>query len=417
MKTPLLYFYQSFLKLSAHLSAFILNRRTSVKARVLSLIKSLSLLFLTCFFCLSWTWKDFSITLEPQPELKVKTDWVVDTVRQGGLRPNLTHNSPPLIQDELVVQGNAIDGVKAYHKETGKQIWDFNIPSGAASPLVFHKENIYFGGADGFFYSLQLKSGLLNWKYFSGRENSGPPVIHDNTIYWLADNQTVYALDLQGSLLWTISVGALSQPAGLKTQGSLLGADPSPAGNFLVRGTARPVVYKDTLYAGFSKGLLAALNKKTGQLKWKRSFSQPIIEDLRLHKKALLVPVFHSHLFCLSFSNGKTLWKLKGGSSVQQTGLSNIYQFSKGRLYAFKGKKLKWKKQIKASYLFPPVVVKNYLIYGSSSQNDLTILNSKDGQYVGRHHFGKGLAAPISVQGNDIYFLSVSGYLHKLTLN
>ena len=355
------------------------------------------LLFSICFFFISWEWKDFSIKLDSPPKFRIETDWVVDTVKKGGLRLNLANNSPPLIHGEFVVQGNAIDGVKAYNKKTGKIIWDFNIPFGVISPLVLHKENIYFGGADGFFYSLQLKSGLLNWKYFSAVENSGSPLIFDNMIYWLAGNQKVYALSLAGSLLWIYSHSAVSE-------------------DFLVRGASRPAIYKNNLYVGFQNGSLTALNRKTGQLKWERSFSQPIIEDLKINKKCLFAPVFNSHLLCLSLLNGKTLWKLAGGSSVLWGEQSDIYQLSKGQLYAFENRKLKWKKRLEAGYLFPPVLIKNYLVYGSSLKGDISVLQSASGKYLGKHKFGKGLAGPITVQGNDIYFLSVSAYLHKLNL-
>ena len=354
-------------------------------------------LCLICFFCISWKWKDFSLKLASRPEFKIETEWVVDTVRQGGLRQNLVNNSPPLVHDKFVVQGNAIDGVKAYNKKTGKLLWDFYIPSGVASPLVFHKGNIYFGSADGFFYSLQLESGLLNWKYFSAGENSGSPLISDDIIYWLSNDQKVYALDFKGALLWIYS-------------------DSYPSGDFLVKGTARPAVYKNNLYVGFQTGALVALNKKTGQLKWRRSFSQPIIEDLKTDKKCLLAPVFNSHLFCLNRLNGKTLWKLAGGSSVQMTSLSDIYQSSKDQLYAFKNRKILWKKKLKESYPFPPVLIKSYLLYGFSSKGDVAVLQSKNGKYVGKYKFGRGLAGPITVQGNDIYLFSVSAYLHKLKL-
>ena len=354
-------------------------------------------LCLICFFCISWKWQDFSLKLENRPELRFETEWVVDTVRQGALRQELVNNSPPLVHDDFVVQGNAIDGVKAYDKKTGKLLWDFYISSGVVSPLVFHKGNIYFGGADGFFYSLQLESGLLNWKYFSAVENSGPPLISEGTIYWLSNDQKIYALDLKGNLLWIYP-------------------DSQSSKGFLVRGTARPVVYKNNLYAGFQTGSLVVLNKKTGQLKWQNSFSQPIIENLKIDKQCLLVPVFNSHLFCLNRLTGKTLWKLKGGSSVYWRQPSYIYQLFEGRLFAFKDRKVLWKKKLEGSYPFPPVLVKDYLLYGFSSKGNLTVLQSRNGQYAGKYKFGKGLSAPITVQGNDIYLFSVSGYLHKLSL-
>ncbi|MCZ0932424.1 MAG: PQQ-like beta-propeller repeat protein [Oligoflexia bacterium] len=292
------------------------------------------LFFVICFSLISWKWKDFSIKMEDSPELRVETAWVVDTVRQGGLRPDLVNNSPPLIQEELAVQGNTIDGVKAYNKQTGKLVWDFNIPSGVVSPLIFHKGNIYFGGADGFFYSLQFKSGLLNWKYFNAVENSGAPLIYDNSIYWLASNQKVYALDLKGSLLWIYSDSSLS-------------------GDFSVRrGAGRPAVYKNNLYVGLQNGSLIVLNRKTGQFKWKRSFSQPIIEDLKINKKCLLVPIFNSHLFCLSPFNGKTVYQLAGGSSVRQGGNRIFISFLKARFKLLKIESFYGKNSLRQLILF-----------------------------------------------------------------
>ena len=83
--------------------------------------------------------------------------------------------------DDLVVQGNLINGVKAYNKHHGKLLWDVKFKPGVASPLVLHKGSLYFGGADGFFYCLDLETGQLNWKFFTGSENSSPPLIYKNT--------------------------------------------------------------------------------------------------------------------------------------------------------------------------------------------------------------------------------------------
>ena len=361
--------------------------------------KNVLLLVLTCFLFISWKWQDLSFRLSTDSKkIHIKSEWVVDTFKQGALRANLINNSSPLIQGNFVVQGNAIDGLKAYNKKTGKLIWSFNISSGVASPLAFHKGNIYFGGADGFFYSVQLKTGLLNWKYFSASKNTSKPLIFDNTIYWRADNHKVYALDLKGKILWSYS-GSFS------------------SGDFLVKGSSRPAVLRNNLYVALGQGDLVALNRKTGQLKWKISFPQSITEDLNINAKCLFAPVLDSHLFCLNPSNGKTLWKLEGGSSVLQHEKADIYQVLKNYAYAFKNRKLLWKKQLKESYPFPPVFVKKYLIYAFYSRGSIDILYSKNGKSVESYKFGRGLSAPITVEGNDLYLFSVSAYLHKLRLN
>lgn len=364
--------------------------------------KNFIFIILTSAFSLAFDWSFFSIQRETPSPIKIQTVWTVDTVKNKTLRAQLTNNSPPLITEKVVVQGNSINGIKAYNKDKGRKLWEFYIQSGVASPVVLHKNNLYFGGADGFFYSLKLKTGELNWKFWTGSENSSSALIHNDRVYWTANNQKLYALTLQGKLLWIYS-------------------GPSLPKDFVVRGRPRPLVYKNWIYTGFYDGSLFALNKNTGRLKWKRSLSssQAIREDMELSGNCLFVPVFDFHLFCLKALNGKIRWKAEGGSSVNLSSRSVIYHSHKNQLKAlkkFKGKTI-WKKETK-SRILPPLVFKNYLIYGSSSEGKLIFANAKNGKTLKEYKFGKGLAAPVrgDLKNNSIYFSSVDGYLHKLSV-
>ena len=350
---------------------------------------------------LGFDWGIFSIQKKTSPPIQIQSVWTVDTVTEKILRPYLQNNSPPLITEELVVQGNAVNGIKAYKKDKGQLIWSFKISSGVASPVVLHEGNLYFGGADGFFYSLQLNTGRLSWKFWTGSENAGAPLIHKGRVYWTANNQKMYALTLKGKLLWIYSGASL------------------PNG-FFVRGRPRPVLYGKWIYTGFYQGSLVALNKDTGRLKWERSLSpfHPIREGMEISGNCLFVPVFDFYLFCLNPLNGKIRWKSKGGSSPYLNGKSAIYHSSPTVLYAlrkFDGTKL-WEKDIKSFILSPTVFGKKYLIYGYPSYGKLVFISVKDGKTLSEYQFGKGLAAPISLdqKNNSIYFLSVGGYLHKL---
>lgn len=354
-------------------------------------------LWLFLFFpCLFFPWDALSVRFQSR--------WTVDTVEDRVLRPHLLHNSPPLILGALVVQGNAINGIKAYDKETGEELWGFDVPSGVASPVAFHKGRLYFGGADGFFYSLQADTGRLNWKFWTGSENSGPPLIHKGKLYWTAHNQKLYALSLKGKLVWIYS-------------------GPSLPRGFVVRGRPRPALYKNWIYTGFYDGSLAVLNKETGKLKWKLSLpsSQPIREGLELSGGCLFVPIFDSNLFCLNPLNGKIRWKAPGGSSVQLSGRSVLYQWDKGTLSALNKRNAEriWQKKIETGEgPFPPTVFGGYLIYGFSSTGKLVFANAKNGKTLGEYRFGRGLAAPISVDPKDnaVYFISIDGYLRKLSI-
>ena len=360
--------------------------------------------FLLSAFNLSFKWGTFSIKREIRPPIKIQSVWTIDTVKEKILRPQLINNSPPLITDHFVVQGNSINGIKAYKKDRGQKVWDFKIQSGVASPVVLHRGNLYFGGGDGFFYSLQLETGRLNWKFFTGSENSSSPLIHEGMVYWTANNQKIYALTLKGKRVWVYS-------------------GPSLPRNFFVRGRPRPVVYKNWIYTGFYQGSMVALGKKTGRLKWKISLSPPgsIREGLEVGGNCLFVPVFNVDLFCLNFLNGKIRWKTRGGVSSYLRGKSVIYLSYKGVLYAlrkFDGQIL-WKQKMKNSVEPLPVsTFKNYLVYGFPYQGNLFVASAKNGQTLSEYRFGRGLAAPVSIdeKQKDIYFVSVDGYLHKVSL-
>ena len=352
--------------------------------------------------CLSWTWNNLSLKRSSKPAVQMKTVWAVDTVRQKNLRPQLILNSSPLIVGPYVIQGNSIDGIKAYRKSSGELFWDFKITGGVASPVVFYKGNLYFGGSDGFFYSLQLKSGNMNWKYWTGRENLGPPLIHKSKIYWSDSSQKMYALDLKGTLIW-------------------LYPGPSASKTFIVKGRPRPVVYKNWIYMGFYDGSLVSLNKETGRLKFQLALSpsHPIREDLHIKGNCLFVPSFDSHLFCLNPLNGKILWKRKGGSSSYLLDEKTIYQSHKDWLYAFKwNAKPLWRKKLSAPYPLPPSVLKNYLIYGFPSKGELAVAGAKDGKTLELYSFGRGLAGSVTVDAEErsIYFLSADSWLHKVSI-
>ena len=362
------------------------------------------LFFLLCLVHLGWDWGDFSIKITAHPPIKLRGQWTVDTIGEGSLRLKVAHNIPPLIAEDIVIQGNLINGIKAYTKDKGKLLWSVEIKPGVASPLLLHKRSLYFGGADGFFYSLQLETGLLNWKFFTGSENAGAPFIYEDKIYWTANNQKIYAFSLKGERLWIYSGDV-------------------PLEEFVIRGRPRPSAYKNLVYAAFYPGRLVALDRNTGKLKWEReiSTSHPIKEDLGVSGKCLFVPVFDFHLFCLNPSDGKVIWKARGGSSSSLARGSVIYQSYKEALYALEktNGKLIWRKTVKSAALsLPPVVFKDYLIYGFPSKGKLIFASAKNGKTLTEYKFGKGLAGPVRLdeKNRDIYFFSVDGYLHKVSI-
>ena len=325
----------------------------------------------------SWKWSELSLKNLETPELLVQTHWVVDTVQNKGLRKSVSDYNSPLVTAERVIVGNFIDGVKAYDKKRGTLVWNFSIPSaGISKPLFLYKGILYFGGRDGFFYSLDEKTGSLKWKYYTGSELAGQAVVEKDRLYFLTQDQKLYVLDLEGNLIWIHSHTAQSS-------------------HFNIRGNMRPVVKEGLIYSAFQKGVVKALKVKDAEIAWSSQLSSnsAIVSPLKLSQKCLLVPVFESYNYCLNPKSGKIISK---SESQRQNKLAQ---------------------KIQAAF-YPSVSFKNYLIYGFPSYGKLQILKKKTGELVKEYPFGKGLAGPISIDSTNqsLYFLSVSSYLHKISL-
>ena len=409
-----------------------------------------------------------------QSRPKLRPLWVADTIRTKSLRAPLFHGSPPLLADQMVIQANGVNGVKAFTKDRGRLIWEFSVKGGVSGALARREKALYFGGRDGFFYSVQLETGRLLWKFWTGSENLGSPLIYENAVYWAAANQNFYALSLKGKQLWMFPGPSLDR-------------------SFTVRGRPRPAAYKNLLYMGFYDGTVAAVDRDSGGLKWKAALpgAGSISEGLAVEGGCLFAPAAHSYLFCLDPLTGAIRWKAKGGGAfslsrgfvsaasdsdspvsagaakkgsrgkgsrgyLYHSGSWTSKEVSKGWLGGESGKplgskdggrqpragqgsgaggenpgkgnflealdkksgKLVWRRPVKA-YPAAPAAYRDYLVYGFLSRGELHIAHQKDGKSLGDLKFGRGLGASLTVdeEAGKIYFLSADGYLHKIRVD
>lgn len=330
--------------------------------------------------------------------------WAINTLKNRKMTPNLHIQSSPILYKKLVIQGNAHNGIKAFTKKSGRQIWDYKINGGISSSVHLYKDNLYFGAGDGFFYSLRAEDGKLLWKFFTGSDNTGAPLLRNQTAYFVSSNQKVYALSIKnGKLLWIHSGSNLSN-------------------ELRVRGQARPFAFQEFLYVGFSDGSVSALNQETGRLMWNASIksSAPIFSDLSSSRRCLLVPVFEEGLYCLNFKNGKIVWRTKlGGSTKAVVRKNRIYQGALNRLQVLKRKSGKKVRSFKVKGLpVTPSFYKNFILYGSLSNGSLRITNRANRKKTTSFYFGKGLSAPVTIDKKmgEAYFITAEGYLRKVKL-
>ncbi|MCS7258853.1 MAG: PQQ-binding-like beta-propeller repeat protein [candidate division WOR-3 bacterium] len=129
---------------------------------------------------------------------------------------------------------------------SGKIIWTYEIPSSIYSSIALtSKENLVFGCDDGNLYCLS-NNGKYLWKFSTGDEIAGSPVIDENDIIYCASD-AIYAIDSKGRQVWKFS--------------------PPEEDDAYFFGS--PSIGPDgTIYLGATNGFIYAITKK-GRLKWK----------------------------------------------------------------------------------------------------------------------------------------------------
>jgi len=319
----------------------------------------------------------------------------------------IQRSSPVLVKDVLV-QANAIDGIQAFRiTQSGlKRLWKTPILNGIEASIVQINNLLFFGASDGYFYSLKLENGEVNWKVPVKSEVLSQALLDDEgRLFFLAGNNVLYALDAaDGHQLWVYSR--------------------QDTANMTIRGGGRPAVRDGILYLGFSDGSLVALSAKSGAPQWEiqlnknKKFkdidSSPVVDGEKLY-----VSGYDDKLYCISRKDGEILWKYEAGGfdSIVIDSDRIYYPTTNGELLAIDklSGKLIWKYN---QFLGIPTKVKlihnRFLVVGDSL-GKLNIL-LKNGSFFASFEPGRGVfSAPEFDSSNDmIYFISNESYLYGL---
>ena len=133
----------------------------------------------------------------------------------------------PLIQNNIVYIGGSDHHFRALDLSNGKTIWDFDGLNGpVVSTPVLYKESIIFGAWDTYLYSLDSKTGHLQWKWTNGSpiRNYSPasciPVIKDDVIYVVAPDRYITAIEAaDGKTLWRNNDATIRESIGISEDG------------------------------------------------------------------------------------------------------------------------------------------------------------------------------------------------------
>ncbi len=338
-------------------------------------------------------------------QFQVRTLWVRRATETDNLGFRKINRMTPVIAGSLLIQGNGMDGITAYSRDTGQELWRLPIPNGVEGNATLIKDRLFFGASDGNFYSIEASTGRTVWSFSTKSENLGEPLLDDGIVYFLSGNNVIYALDAStGKQIWLHSRQDTS--------------------SFSIRGGSKPVIKNGKLFVGFSDGSLVAFNAKNGAPAWEvllnknKKFrdidASPVIDGDNLY-----IPGYDDKLYCVASDSGEVLWRIDGGgySSVTVVGDKIIYPTSTGEVLALRksnGEKL-WTYKSNDGIATQVRILKGMLVFGES-QGKLLFLNPNSGKVIGGMEPGRGILSSPQVDDkkNAVYFISGEANVYAL---
>ncbi len=335
--------------------------------------------------------------------------WTLSTHGDFEMGDHGTEYSNPVLVENTLIFGNRSVGLISIYPILNQRRWTLPIRGGVVSELTVDQESVYFGGGDGFFYSVNIENGRVNWKYDVKNPIISKPTVDKGRVFIASSDDTVYAFDAgTGKWLWHYRRRT------------------SPSATIL--GASAPLIDENEVLVGLSDGFLVALSVEEGQLKWEKKLHHGTkFTDVDAHPVrdggVIYVPSYDGSLYALKRQGGEVLWRFDSGGSkeVVVDDQRLFLPSSDGSVYALKkdNAKVLWKFDLDSGTPTRLVVTDRYVIVGSSYQY-LYVMDKNTGKGLYRFDVGHGSGfsgSPVyNPLNHRLYFLSGAGNLYSFSL-
>ena len=317
----------------------------------------------------------------------------------------------PILLDTMVIESNAIDGIVAFERASGHQLWRINLENGVEGGAAVEGDKLFFGSSDGQFYCVNLANGKTVWTFPVRAETLAAPTVDHGIVYFQSGADVVFALDAKsGKQLWVYNRQVTTQLS--------------------IRSTTRPVVNGDMVYAGFSDGFLVALKRKEGTLLWEHKIGKgnrfrdvdatPVVDG-----DSMYVASFDGALVSMKTATGDVNWTIEQGAYVPVTlGTGTrtdrlYYSTADGQILVVdkrSGKILKTFK-LQRGIATQVALYRGLILYGESD-GALVVADADSGEAVSRFEPGNGIVATPTVNEvtGEAYVGSVGANLYAFRL-
>lgn len=239
-----------------------------------------------------------------------------------------TKSYPIIIEDKLYI--GTTWALVCYHAKWGTKIWQYISKDFLHSSPAYYAGYIYCGFTNNL-YCINAKTGILKWKFDTGKNSiNSSPIIFSNTVIFAANNR-LYALNYEnGKVLWSIGFGAnIEFPASIVSDKFfVISGDKVYGFNFKNHNkiweyqlpekvTQCLAVSNENVYISVGKELYA-IDPKTGKLNWKQFFTGNAMNSPTYFGKDVFTS-FDQYLYCLDSKNGKIKWQFEAGYYIEST--------------------------------------------------------------------------------------------------
>jgi outer membrane protein assembly factor BamB len=200
-----------------------------------------------------------------------------------------------------------------------------------------------------------------------------------------------------------------------------------------LRGSSDPLITGNTVVAGFSNGLIAALDTSSGILQWEERVAVPqgrydiervvdIDGNLLLSGGVVYAAAYQGNVMGLDVQGGRIVWGRPASSyHGLQAGLGNLYYVNAdSHVFAVANNSdaTVWENNsLRLRQLGAPRAFNNFLAVGDF-EGYVHVLSQINGRFVARMRADRsGIRAPILSEGTTLYVYSNGGRLMALSLD
>ncbi len=295
---------------------------------------------------------------------------VISVFITGCTGTGVSSSWPGITVNSDTIYTSYAQGVYAISSGNGSLMWRYPEKAGKsnfyAAPLVTPDGLVIVGDYNNELHGIDAKTGGPRWTFQGNGKWIAHPVLDGDVIYAPNSDRNLYALNLNGEVIWKF-----------KTE-NLLWAD--------------PLILKGVVYQAGMDHFLYAIDANTGKQIWKVDCGGAIIGNPVNANGEVYIGTLANELLAIKTSTGTVIWRFKTGNAVW-SGPSikdGILYFGDldGTLYAIAedNQKESWRYKADSAVIGSPLLTDSQIIFSSENGNLVAL------DYTGKMIYNKKLS-------------------------